>query len=239
MDTSPGSEVGCAGLSRKRKRRDLGNACFSRRKKSSSAHLKERRRPAACDGLHIRKAATSLLPRKGKRIGETARRRDKFPQGRSVTDDHSRTHSLRGRRKQSTGSAAHAAAAAPVASTCFCPAARCRGLFGARSKKQTRSSDTPGRPRTHIFGLCNRPACTVPAVFRGRLFVCLKPRIPGACSSREPSSKTSPRLNIDQNLLQGAAAAWTRKLLPKARAKPGGVKSWRSAYLERCLRLNQ
>ncbi|XP_020934402.1 ena/VASP-like protein [Sus scrofa] len=103
---------------------------FSRRRiGGGSARLEKPRSPAACDGLHLRHTAASLVPEEDKTVGETARRRDEFPGRRAGTHHYRRPHSLRRRRKPSARRAAHAAAAAPVASAGF-SGSLCPGLAG-------------------------------------------------------------------------------------------------------------
>lgn len=143
------------------------------------------------------------MPRKGKTIGETARRRHKFPPRRAGTGHNCRAHSLRRRRKQSTRRAAHAAAAAPVASTCFCPAVPCSGLVclgHAGGDKHTLLSPLP-HTQTHIFGLCNRPS--VRGQLWGRALSAEAPHWLGV-QLRGTSPKTPLKLNIDQHLFQRA-----------------------------------
>lgn len=191
-------------------------------KESRSAEgkrLKGARSPVACNGLCFENAATSLIPGKGKRMGEPARRRDKFSQRRAGTDHDSRSHSLRRRRNEWTRRAAHAGADVPVASTLLLPGCSMSGLSGTCRKKQIHPSDGPPPPKhTHLWSL--RPPLLHDAGFAGRPFVYQKPRVRRAGYWRAPSSRTPSKLNIDQHLLQRVAATGRANSSQRLGAKP-------------------
>lgn len=94
----------------------------------------------------------------------------------------------------------------------------------------------PPPKHTHLWSL--RQPLLHNAGFAGTL--CL-PEAPHSRSVQLQGTQpqTPPKLNIDQNLFQRAAAAQESKLPPKAWIKVlHGDEFGRSAYLERCLRLN-